>query len=675
MGSNMPQTGPFGSRDGTGERGEWDEYPAHNVTLSNPFFISTTQITNAQYELYDPNHRLMRGKGGISNADNDAVVFISWDDAAGYCEWLSEIEGLPYRLPTEAEWEYACRAGTETLYNIGDRLPDGFQKINPDIGPIFFIHWFNENHLPGEYRIDRSGSTAVHTTPPNIWGLFDMHGNVEEWCMDWFGPYDKTDQHDPPGAINGDFRVTRGGSHSQFVKLLTSANRGGSLPEARTPTIGFRIALGDMPNGIYTPRYIPDNQDQVASVDHAREIIPSDNRPIFHDPLPFVKIPTDSMGPLYSVHNHHPAISKCPNGDLLAIWYTCVREPGTELSIAASRLRAGNEEWDIASPFWDMPDRNDHGPILWVREDGTIFHMNGNYGGLWGDEYSTLTGTIMRKSTDSGVTWSSPKQICPELFPMPSVIRLKDNSILAPFDHMPWFTRVYTSKDEGESWSILNSEHASGDCVRPGGTGPYIAGIHAPIIELKDGRLMAFGRLDDPAGQARFNGMMPMSISDDGGTNWNYHTSKFPSVSSCQRATMIRLNTGAIVLFAFTDILEIFNEDYTSSTRISEDKKKGLPFVDAQGKTFTGCGLYGSVSFDEGKTWPVRKLITPANHSYMSATTDNTPFMMSPTNAEPEGYLHACQTDDGIIHLISSRLHYRFNLEWLEELTPGELRL
>ena len=164
-----------------------DEAPQHKVTISKGFRMSATEITNLQYEQFRPSHKELRGKGGFSSGDDEAVVFVSWYDACSYCKWLSEKTGKRYRLPTEAEWEYACRAGTVTEYNTGDSLPPSalkHQKTERNLVPV---------------------SLEVAQGEPNAFGLYDMHGNVEEWCHipakpPRTLPVRKTDYTGSPGA-------------------------------------------------------------------------------------------------------------------------------------------------------------------------------------------------------------------------------------------------------------------------------------------------------------------------------------------------------------------------------------------------------------------------------------------------------------------------------------------
>ncbi len=121
------------------------------------------------------------------------VVCISWPDAMAFCEWLSKRDGRTYRLPTEAEWEYACRAGTTTAYSFGD-----------DESDVKGYGWYAGN--------SRGTTHPVGAKRPNPWGLFDLHGNVAEWCMDWYGTYPRSTLTDPSGPDRGSGRIIRGGS-------------------------------------------------------------------------------------------------------------------------------------------------------------------------------------------------------------------------------------------------------------------------------------------------------------------------------------------------------------------------------------------------------------------------------------------------------------------------------
>jgi formylglycine-generating enzyme required for sulfatase activity len=203
--------------------GDFDEHPAHTVRITKPYYMGAFEVTNKQYELFDPSHKKLRGKNGFSTEDDEAVVYVNFYEAQAFCKWLCDKEGLHYRLPTEAEWEYACRAGTTTNYSTGDTLPKTFHKNQRRTS-------FN---LPGD-----NVKLTVGQTPPNPWGLYDMHGNVEQWCSDWYGPYISAYQVDPIGRVEGDFKVTRGGSHGTNLYYLRSANRMGTLPTNKHWLIG-----------------------------------------------------------------------------------------------------------------------------------------------------------------------------------------------------------------------------------------------------------------------------------------------------------------------------------------------------------------------------------------------------------------------------------------------------
>jgi len=622
---------------GSPERGDFDERPVHQVTITRPFYMGVCEVSNAQYEQFDPEHGKLRGKLGFSREDDEAVVFVSWHDAVRFCRWLADKEGLPYRLPTEAEWEYACRAGTTTDFHTGDTLPEAFHKN------------VTESWFPCPSRGKGQPITLlVGQTPANPWGLCDMHGNVEEWCHDWYGPYVEGDQVDPVGREDGDSRVTRGGSHSTELRYLRSANRMGTLPEDKSWLIGFRVVLGPMPDT--KPLPVPPPARNRCDV---RQEVPPDlsegpdpTKPYFKGPREYVKIPPGSNGPLFSKHNHDPALVACQNGDLLAIWYTCLREPGRELGIAASRLRYGQEEWEPASPFWDTPDRNDHAPAMWFDGKGTIYHFNAlSAAATWGSP-----ATVMRTSSDNGATWSKARLIMPEHelhhMPVESVFRTREGFLIVPCDAVTGGsggTAVLISRDGGQTW-VDPGEGKPQPNFQEGGPGAWIAGIHAGIVQLADGRLMAFGRGD------AIDGHMPKSISADLGETWTYTASPFPPISGGQRLAMLRLKEGPIFFASFA---------------------KTMMIPDASGKERPVSGLFAALSFDEGETWPVRRLVTDDGPPREVDGGGNTGrFILSHESAEPRGYLSVCQTPDGVIQLITSKQHYAFNLAWLKTPAP-----
>jgi formylglycine-generating enzyme required for sulfatase activity len=611
---------------------DWDEKPAHRVRITRSFYMAATEVTLAQYRAMDAGFRPAEREG------SEAAGGVSWEQAVAFCEWLSAKEGRTYRLPTEAEWEYACRAGAATLFSNGDTLPEGFQAWTDNAG--YRERFFQEKPLPKEYSAGTKRDLRVARSAPNAWGLYDMHGNLAEWCLDWYGPYEAGDQTDPLGRVDGDFRVIRGGHHSTFVRLLRSANRSAWLPQAKSDKVGFRVVLGELPRGELQPLPAPQLHAQGVSQESVRIEPAALDVPFFDGPKPFVLIPPDSAGPLFSWHNHSPAITECPNGDLLAVWYSCVDEGGTELNNVASRLRFGKTAWEPASLFWDGADINDHAPKLWWDGDRTIFHL------ARGREEN-----IVRSSTDNGVTWTKARILLPVSEIGNQLMRSRDGTLWMTQDTT--VTSLTSSRDQGKTWTYTpitdrKLAHRAGSPARH-------AGIHAPVVELKDGRLLAFGRLNTEAEQAVFGYKTPASFSSDGGLTWTHEPTEFPAISSVQRQVLLRLNEGPLLLCSFTDLAA------------NAKKPKGMDFP-CQGGPLHGAGLFAALSFDEGRTWPCKRLLTPGGPERTVNGIDRGMFPLSATRAEPSGYLAATQTRDGRIQLVSSKNHYVFNVAWLKAL-------
>jgi hypothetical protein len=495
--------------------------------------------------------------------------------------------------------------------------------------------------MPPEYApLSSSANLRVAQTVPNAWGLFDMLGNVEEWCLDWYGPYEAGRQSDPVGRSEGDFRVTRGGAHSELTRRLRSANRSGRLPETRNNQIGFRVVQAALPATKPLPPTPPQLYQTGVSQQPAPAATVDPDRPFFKGPRIYMKVPPGLYGPLFSAHNHNSSLTEAPNGDLLAVWYTCIDEAGDELAVAINRLPRGAEEWEDPSPFWDQPDANDHAPRIWFDGKKTIYFFSNG-----------LVGDIVRTSVDNGVTWSKARIIEPhgELGNRP--FRTREGWIVIPHDE--YSLSFIISKDEGKTWTY--SDVGLNDDWKPTDSAPRLAGFHNAMLQLNDGRLFALGRIDKPEVQERFQFHAPMSISADMGKTWKISASEFPAVSSGQRPAIVRLKEGALLYCSFTDQ----GRDWA--------KRKGLTFTDAKGNPFTGYGLYAALSFDEGKTWPVRKLVTPGGPARQQPGTDQGQFTMSDTMAEYGGYICVIQSHDNVIHLTTSKNHYAFNLAWLKQ--------
>lgn len=201
------------------------ELPGHQVTISWCFYLGKYELTQEQWESV-MGTRPWSGQGYVQENPSHPASHISWNDVQTLIQKLNEAEGSEvYRLPTEAEWEYACRAGTTTLWSFGD-----------DESQFGDYAWYQEN----AWNVDEKYPHAVGTKLANPWGLYDMHGNVWEWVQDWYGPYRSGPQTDPTGPSSGEEHVVRGSSFDHVALFARSALRG-NVSGRRSAIFGARL--------------------------------------------------------------------------------------------------------------------------------------------------------------------------------------------------------------------------------------------------------------------------------------------------------------------------------------------------------------------------------------------------------------------------------------------------
>lgn len=629
-------------------RGDWDERPAHRVTISQPYWIGVAEVTLDQYRQFDP---------GFEGTGDHApyVSGVSWYEAQAFVEWVSEKEGKPYRLPTEAEWEYAARAGTTSLFWSGDTPPE-----------------------PGT---------------PNPWGLENVHSGVAEWVLDWHGAYPFEEQVDPVGRSEGVAKVVRGGGLDRPTAYYErSANRAGVAPDfppaaAREHQAAMAMAgepgsgterIKDAPEGFREPeanRYGDFVRDVLGNqgnhpiglrvvqapppesspsdpltpffrraVKQSAETVrlgPPADRPYFRKrrllPIPPENTPiekleaiqTAGLHPAILRHQHSPALEVAPNGDLIAIYYTSVDEVTPDVALLATRLRFGAEAWDMPSLFIDFPDVDDHAPMLWLDSDSLRFYWGAN-------KLDSGFPFQWTSSGDNGATWtevSYPVFVTPvgehSAQPITSAFRDSSGTIYVASDGEGPASVLWVSHDDGRTWSD------------PGGR---TGGRHTAFVPLEDGRILGMG-----GKSSDIDGFMPKSISGDGGKTWTVSKTPFPSLGSNQRPTVLRLASGR--LFFAGDL----------------QRRDGF-----QPEGFTGRGAYVALSDDEGETWRMKRL--PGAEEHESAE------RRAEMRGETIGYSVARQAPNGVIHLITSMneqaLHFALNEAWIlavDQPEPGTL--
>lgn len=543
------------SWDRTAQEGDYDEVPVHQVTITRPFLISETEVTVAQYRRFRPDYQ-------ENKFWSPYVAGVSWQDAVAFCEWLSKQEGKPYRLPTEAEWEYACRAGTRTMFSSGPE-PAAEGIANP-------------------------------------WGVKNMHASVPEWCLDWHGRYPASAQTDPVGPAGGIARVVRGGGHDHRASprrdggrkfpaeqpyYRRSANRASAAPDFRSSEghIGFRVVQAARP--ATKPAPADEYFFQTAVKQHQPDLKrgPDLAKPFYrHRPM-FPNLGEHKMHtvgwkigfmPGLGQVWHNTAVQVLDNGDLVAAQYNVPQwENEVDQSIAVLRLRHGADDWDMPEPWPDFADAADTAPIFW-NDRGKLWLFWGLRSQIGGPPFQYLT------SMDHGATWSG---VTTPVFegkvgdytpqPVNSIVRDASGTFYVPIDGDGNDTGLFATSNEGKTWRD---------------TGGRSGGRHTTFVLAKDGSIIGYGGKN-----SNIEGTMPFSRTRDGGKTYEVTKTEFKPLAGGQRPSVIRLQSGR--LFFVADTL---------SSRVPGGRQAS----------------YVALSDDDGKTWQRRDLPIASTVGYVTAT-------------------------------------------------------
>lgn len=572
-----------------------DSLPTHICNITKRYFIADEPVKQNVFEQF---YQEVYGRSSDTTSYRGYVLGVSWYEAAEFCKWLSAKEGFFYRLPTEAEWEAAARMSTEL-------------------------------------DIDR---------------MCDTH--IREWCFDWYNTYSDMDQDDPAGPDTGLCKVIRGGYldnpkryNEHCLDLWWRAALPPNYRHYHEDTnnsfgrhiVGLRVACGQMPvtdgkqpTSLFSMdvhQLAPDlTQGPDASVPYFRK------RHIFPTPpdnSPNEELLMTGLNPGFRHHHHSPALTICPNGDLIYSIYSSYKEYDAEVGLAGARLRKGCDQWELPDIWLNPVGVNDHAPNLFTDIDGTIYHF-------WGWQQLDHSFPFQYVySTDNGATWSTvhfpffkdkAERVVRQ--PINSCIRTEDGTFYMAADAaFEPGSVLWRSRDNMQTW-----ENPLG----------RTAGRHSTCVELNDGSILAMGGKN-----SAIDGYMPGAISKDGGDTWEVFKTPFPMQHSGQRPSIIRLQSGK--LFMCGDF----------------QNKKGQKPEDVE-----GWGSYGAWSEDDGKTWTIKKLwgTQPQKKSAHEFGGHST-----------LGYSVCRQSKDGMIHLVTSNnrplLHFEFNEAWLmnhEDEAPAE---
>jgi formylglycine-generating enzyme required for sulfatase activity len=247
-----------------------DEFPQHKVQITTPFWMGQCEVTIGQFKKfidetgyqttaetdgkggwgYDPKTGICSGRfpqfswrdAGFPQTDDHPVLNVSWYDAGAFCDWLSKKEGRKYRLPTEAQWEYACRAGTTTRYFHGND-PAALPKVARLMNALTDKKYADVQSQVHFLKPGESLTAKVGSFEPNAWGLYDMLGNVWEWTGDWYDEnyYSHSPEQDPPGAEDANVKVRRGGAWNTYPLYARCSYRNWNSRSTRCINLGFRV--------------------------------------------------------------------------------------------------------------------------------------------------------------------------------------------------------------------------------------------------------------------------------------------------------------------------------------------------------------------------------------------------------------------------------------------------
>ena len=535
----------FGVNSDRPVHGDFDEHPAHKVTLTHNFAIATHLVTVKEFQSFDPSYN------GVA-AYPDYAAGISYERAIAYCAWLTKKIGKPYRLPTEAEWEYTARAGTQTPFFTGDTPP-----------------------APGQ---------------ANRWGVVIGEG-TPEWVADWYAPYVAGPQVDPTGPLDGDTRVVRGGgldfrkskpgeSYPAMAPYFArAANRASMAPsyESAEGNIGFRVVQAPMPAAHPSPEaqyfFRTDVKQTAGAVNEkSGSFGSSSSSPFYRVHELFPNLNGKSMpevgwelglAPGLGINYHNSAVQVLNNGDVVAAYYnTPDKEDDPDQTVLIMRRRAGTEDWDMPEPWPYFADAACAAPVF--------FNERGRLWLFWG--FPRLIGAppfAYITSEDNGATWSAihfphfTATVGPYTSqPINSIVRAKDGTLYLPTDAKGSTSVVWATHDDGRTWYD---------------TGGRTGGRHTTLVIARNGELLGFGGKD-----SSFEGRMPLSTSADGGKTWVESKTPFDPLASGERPSVIRLASGR--LFFVAD----FNPNHEK--HLHKD------------------GAFVALSDDDGKTWKQKRL-------------------------------------------------------------------